>query len=205
MNACGFGGDSWKEEVLLHDGNTLTINRLQTYDGRHELDQSPPIKAHTITFTLPGSPNIVKWTSEYGEDIGRTNFNLLALHVLNGTPYIVAGPNLSLSYKKWGSPNPPYVFFKYDSKGWHRIAIEEFPAEFKNLNVTIDTRTYAKQLAGQGFTSAVVVKNLNSNLTQEEYKSIVRTSLDKWKPRPEHKGPKAPNPIAPPATKDDTK
>jgi hypothetical protein len=184
MSACGFGGDSWKEEVLLHDGSKIIVERSQSYGGRHELDQSPPIKEHTITFLLPGSDKRITWTSEYGEDIGRANFNLLALHIIKGTPYIVAEPNLILSYNKWGRPNPPYVLFKHDGKEWHRITIEEFPTEFKTLNVTIDTRTYAKQLAGQGFASAAVVKELNSGLTQEEYKTIHRTPLDHWKPRP---------------------
>ncbi len=202
MNACGFGGDSWKEEVLLHDGSKIIVERSQTYGGRHELGQPSPIKEHAITFTLPGSSKIITWASEYSEDIGRTNFNLLALHILNGTPYIAVEPNLTLSYKKWGEPNPPYVFFKYDGKGWHRISIEEFPAEFKNINVTINTLAYGKQLATQGLAPEATVKKLNSSLTQAEYKTIVRTPLDHWKPRPEHKGPKAPNPIAPPTTTD---
>ena len=70
MNAYGFGGDSWKEEVLLHDGSTLIVNRSQSYGGRHEIGQPPPIKEHTITFTLPGSNNRITWTSEYGEVLG---------------------------------------------------------------------------------------------------------------------------------------
>ena len=138
MNAYGFGGDSWKEEVLLHDGRKIIVERSQSYGGLHEIGQPLPIKEHTITFTLPGSNNIITWTSEYGEDIGRTNFYLLAVHALNGTPYIVASPNLCLSYNKWGRPNPPYVFFKYDGKAWPRILLEEFPAEFQTINVALD-------------------------------------------------------------------
>ena len=180
----GFGGDSWKEEVLLHDGSTLIVNRSQSYGGRHEIGQPPPIKEHTITFTLPGSHNIITWTSEYGEDIGRTNFNPLALHILNGTPYIVVEPNLILSYNKWGRPNPPYVLFKYDGKAWQRIAIEELPAEFKNINLVINTLAYGKQLDSQGLASAEIVKKLNSSLTQEEYKTILRTPIDYGPPRP---------------------
>jgi hypothetical protein len=180
----GFGGDNWKEEVLLHDGSKIIVNRSQSYGGRHEIGQSPPIKEHTITFTLPGSHNVITWTSEYGEDLGRTNFNLLALHILNGTPYIVAEPNLMLSYNKWGRPNPPYVFFKYDGKAWQRITLEELPAEFKNINLVINTLAYGEQLDSQGLASAEAIKKLNSSLTQEEYKTIHRIPLDHWKPRP---------------------
>lgn len=201
----GFGGDSWKEEVLLHDGSKIIVERSQSYGGRHEIGQPLPIKEHTITFTLPGSSKIITWTSEYGEDIGRTNFNPLALHILNGTPYIIVEPNLMLSYNKWGRPNPPYVFFKYKGKEWQRIAIEELPAEFQNINLVINTLSYGEKLDSQGFASAEIVAKLNSSLTQEEYKTIHRAPLDHWKPRPEYKGPKAPHPIIPPATTDGKK
>jgi hypothetical protein len=180
----GFGGDSWKEEVLLHDGSTLVVTRSQSYGGRHEIGQPPPIKEHTISFILPNTNKAITWTSEYGEDIGRTNFNLLALHILNGTPYIVVEPNLMLSYNKWGRPNPPYVFFKYDGKAWQRIPLEKFLAEFKNVNLVINTLAYGKQLDSQDLASVETVKKLNSSLTQEEYKTILRTPIDYGPPRP---------------------
>ena len=200
----GFGQDSWKEEVLLHDGSTLIVNRSQSSGGRHEIGQAPPIKEHTITFILPGSDKRITWTSEYDGDLGRTNFNLLALHILNGAPYIVVEPNLILSYNKWGQPNPPYVIFKYNyaDKKWQRIAIEELPAEFKNINLVINTLAHGKQLDSQDFASVETVKKLNGSLTQEEYKTIHRVPLDHWKPRLIYKGPKAPHPIAPPVTTD---
>ena len=103
----GFGGDSWKEEVLLHDGSKIIAKRSLSYGGRREIGQGAPIKEQTISFTLPNSDKTITWSSEYSEDVGRANFNLLALHVLKGTPYIVTEPNLCLSYNKWGRPNPP--------------------------------------------------------------------------------------------------
>ncbi|MDD2743834.1 MAG: hypothetical protein PHV02_16335 [Rhodocyclaceae bacterium] len=131
----GLGGNSWKEEVLLHDGSKIIVKRSQSYGGSHEIGQALPIKEHTISFTLPNSNKSISWVSEYGDDIGRTNFNLLAVHVLNGTPYVVASPNLCLSYNKWGRPNPPYVFFRYDGKDWQRIPLSEFPEEFQTVNL----------------------------------------------------------------------
>ncbi len=182
-----FGGDSWKEEVLLHDGSKIVVERSQSYGGRSEIGQPSPIKEHTISFALPNSSKTIKWTSEYSEDIGRTNFNLLAVHVLNGTPYVVAGPNLMLSYNKWGSPNPPYVFFKYDGKIWQRIPLEEFPAEFKTLNIAInmiwEIRKKEVKFDKEDMLSAESIKRLNSELKQEQYKTIVREPLDAWKPR----------------------
>lgn len=182
MNAfgfLGFGGDSWKEEVLLHDGSKIVVERNQTRGGRREIGQSPPIKEHTISFKIPGSNKTITWTSEYGEDIGRSNFNLLAVHILNGTPYLVVEPNLCLSYNKWGRPNPPYVFFKYDGKIWQRIPLEEFPAEFKTINVAISTLADADKLTSLGFVSAEKIKELNHDVRQPEYKTILREPLAK--------------------------
>lgn len=174
----GFGGDSWKEEVLLHDGQKIIVERSQSYGGRSEPGQSGPIKEHTISFTLPGSNKTITWTSEYGEDLGRTNFNLLAVHVLNGTPYIVASPNLCLSYNKWGRPNPPYVVFKYEGNGWQRIPLEQFPAEFKTINVVLSIQKFqADQLSGIGLTSAEKIKELNAHIEKPEHKTILREAI----------------------------
>jgi hypothetical protein len=178
-NACagslGLGGDSWKEEVLLHDGSKLLITRSQTYGGQHEIGQPPPIKEHTITFTLPGSNKTISWTSEYGKDLGRTNFFLLAVHVLKRTPYIVTEPNLCLSYNKWGRPNPPYVFFKYDGAAWQRIPLEEFPAEFSTVNVALDIMgREVKRLVDLRLVSSETIKDLNSHIDRSEVKTLLR-------------------------------
>jgi len=174
MSACS---KSWKEEVQLHDGSKIIVERSQSYGGRHEVGQSSPIKEHTITFSLPNSSKAISWTSEYGEDLGRANFNLLALHVLNGTPYLVTEPNLCLSYNKWGRPNPPYVFFKYDGKAWQRISLSEFPTEFKNFNLIINNgreEDIDKLASKLGYVAAEDVQKINSSLPQPEYKTILR-------------------------------
>lgn len=75
----GFGGTSWKEEDLLDDGSKIIVKRSQSYGGRHEIGQSSPVKEHTITFTLPNSGKALSFISEFGKDVGRANFNLLAL------------------------------------------------------------------------------------------------------------------------------
>lgn len=184
MSACagflGFGGDSWKEEVLQHDGSKIIVKRSLSYGGRHEIGQPSPIKEQTISFALPNADKTIQWTSEYSEDVGRANFNLLALHMLNGTPYIVAEPNLCLSYNKWGRPNPPYVFFKYDGKEWQRIQIAEFPAEFKTLNVAIYLGHQDVELmVREGLVRPETIKRRNATLENNypQYRSILREAL----------------------------
>ncbi|MFO0701087.1 MAG: hypothetical protein U0236_17835 [Nitrospira sp.] len=175
----GLIGHSWQEEVLLHDGRKLVITRSQTYGGRHEIGQPSPIKEHTVTFTLPNTDKAIRWTSEYGKDLGRTNFYLLAVHLLNRTPYIIAKPHSCQSYNKWGRPNPPYVVFKYDGTAWQRIRLEDLPAEFTTLNVAIslDTR-YVRDMVSRGVVSAEVIRERNSLLSLPQYKTLLR---DTWK------------------------
>lgn len=172
-------GDQWKEEVLLHDGSKIIVERSQSYGGRHEIGQSPPIKEQTITFAVPGGNKHFFFKSEYSDDIQRANFNLLAMHVLNGTPYLIAEPNLCLSYNKWGRPNPPYVIFKHDGKAWQRIPLQELPKEFKDINLVVSTETHAKRLVGSQLVSVESVRRFNSNLPQPEYKTILREPLAK--------------------------
>ncbi|UVT17017.1 MAG: hypothetical protein H8K04_05540 [Nitrospira sp.] len=174
----GFGGDSWQEEVLLHDGTKMVVTRSQTYGGRREVGQPPPIKEHTIAFTPPGLDKRITWTSEYGEDLGRTNFHLLAVHVLNGTPYLVTEPNLCLSYNKWGRPNPPYVFFKYDGTAWQRIPLEAFPTEFTTINVALSIiGREGTELVRQGFVLAEKIKELNRHTVNPDHKTILREPM----------------------------
>lgn len=183
MSACA-DGTSWKEEVLLHDGKKLIVERSQNYGGRHEIGQKPPIKEQELTFTLPNSNRSITWKSEYSEDIGRANLNPLALHVLNGTPYIVAEPNLCLAYNKWGRPNPPYVFFKYDGKAWQRILLSEFPAQFKSVNVVVNSLGAAEErtIVDGKLIAVDKIRELNSRLwrypnEQFQYKTILREAL----------------------------
>lgn len=178
-NAGIIGGNTWKEEVLLHDGRRIIVERSQTYGGRHEIGQHPPIKDQAITFVMPDTGKSVTWEDKYSEDIGHSNFSLLALHILNGTSFIVTTPNLCLAYNKWGRPNPPYVIFKYDDKVWQHVQMSELPGEFKTINLLIDTYGHSdvEQKINSGLVSAVSIKELNSSIKQAEYQSILREPL----------------------------
>ncbi len=177
VSACAAAENSWKEEVLLHDGSSIPVERSQTYGGRSEVGQAPPIRELRLSFELPGNSKTISWTSEYGEELGRTNLKLLALHVLGDVPYLVTVPNLCLSYNKWGRPNPPYVVFKHDGSNWNRIDLKELPPDFKTNNLMIDTLGEKTIIASQPFISAALVKSLNGRLEQPEYRSILRDPL----------------------------
>ena len=170
-------GDSWQEEVLLHDGRTIIVDRSQSYGGGHEIGQRPPVRDMTITFTLPSLGKRISWFSEYGEDLGRSNFTLAALHILNDTPYVVALPNLCLSYNKWGRPNPPYVIFKFQGNAWERIPLAALPTEFKSTNLVVESFGHSAELAHLGRVKSEMVKQLNGQLTQPEHWELLREPI----------------------------
>ena len=125
----------------------------------------------------------------------------LALEILNGTPYIATNPTCCLAYDKWGRPNPPYILFKYTDQQWKKIPLIEFPAEFKLPNVVLNTsreKDIRTKEQKSGFVSADSVKEINSSLTQKEYKNILRKPLEEADLCPQYSsGPKAPVPITP--------
>ena len=194
------GGSSWKEEALLHDGRTLIVERSIIRRGRHEIGQSPPIGEQTIRFKLPGSKKTVRWTSAYDDELGRSGLNLLAVHVLNDTPYVIAEPNLCLAYNKWGRPNPPYVVFRYDGTAWQRIPIAQLPLEFKTFNVVMALpEHYTKTKARDGRVSAEKVRELNRVIERNNphLRTILREPLPNGRCLPLPSSPKAPIPITP--------
>ena len=180
LTACAEKIFTWKEQVLLHDGSKIIVQRTQSYGGNHEIGQAIPVAVHTIKFTLPNSDEKLSWTSEYGSELGRTNFNLLALHILYGVPYLVVEPNLCLSYNKWGRPNPPYVIFTRKDKAWQRIPLAEVPAELKSINLIVNNgreKEIAEVESRLGYVPIESVQKINSRLEEPEYRTILREAV----------------------------
>lgn len=187
VNACGFfgimGQASWKEEVLLHDGSKIIVKRWQQLMTLYSLEPTSLIKEQSLSFKHPKTKKNILWRNGPTEDVQTATLNLVALHINNGIPYIITDTYGCLAFNKWGRPNPPYVIFKYEDNAWKRIQLSELPLEFTNVNLVIDTTGYDEEIAiGQGTVSAEKVKKLNSSLTQEIYKTIVRTPFKKEGP-----------------------
>ncbi|KAF0203354.1 MAG: hypothetical protein FD173_1825 [Gallionellaceae bacterium] len=166
ISACS---TSWKEEVQLHDGNKIIVKRSQSRGGGHEIGQEVPVNEHKIFFTLPGTHRAITWETTFGQDINDSNLIPLALDVINGTPYIATTNAGCIAYNKWGRPNPPYVFFKYDSEAWQRISLEEFPTEIKEANLVIGLQLHERRLSSHsGALSAEEVKSINAESRSSE-------------------------------------
>lgn len=184
LGACA--ATTWKEEVLLHDGSKLIMERTTNRHGRHEIGQRPPIGDQSISFSIPGNNRQVVWKDEFSEDVSGANFNLMALDVVQGVAYLVVTPAGCLSYNKWGRPNPPYVIFKYEGNAWERISLQELPAEITAPNILHSSPDeVAEKTKKGGIVSAEVIKSENKGFRQPEFRSILREGLtDYWKSCP---------------------
>lgn len=168
---------SWKEEVLLHDGNKIVVERSVERGGRHEIGQQPPIKEQSLTFTSPATNQRITWKSGFSKDVGLADFQPLLLDIDKGVAYIVTSPVGCLSYNKWGRPNPPYVIFKYQGTTWERVTLQELPAGIDKPNLIFSSPDNEVEKLGKRFISAAMVQRANSGLTQRQDKSIVREPL----------------------------
>ena len=180
----GLSRTSWKEEVLLHAGSKIIVSRTVERGGRHEIGQQPPIKEQSLSFTLPDTNESVTWEDKFTDDVGGANFLPMQLEIRKDRAYLVVHPMGSASYNKWGSPNPPYVVFKFQNKQWNQIPLQELPTEFTTPNLIFSSPDEEARKAGQRIVSAEAIKSIYARYKQSEYKTILRTPLDHWKPRP---------------------
>jgi len=175
----GFGGNSWKEEVLLHDGQKIIVERTVQRGGRREVGQQPPIREQSLVFNMPGTKQRVIWEDPFTEDIGGANFLPMLLEIHNAVANLVVYPMGCLSYNKWGRPNPPYVVFRHEGKQWNRIALQELPLELKTPNLIFSSPDDEAKNAGQSVVSAETIKRLYASYRQTEFRSILREALSK--------------------------
>lgn len=173
----GFGGTSWKEEVLLHDGSKIVVTRTVERGGRHEIGQEPPIKQQSLSFILPGTNEELTWVDKFTEDIGGANFLPMQLEIHKDISYLVAYPMGCASYNKWGRPNPPYVIFRHQGKAWQRITLQELPEELTVPNLIFSSPDREANKAGQRIVSAETIRALYQGYRQPEHKTIVREAV----------------------------
>ena len=181
MNAAaapfGFGGDGWKEEVLLHDGAKIIVDRMVERGGRREVGQQPPIKEQRLSFDMPGSKQRVVWEDPFSQDIGTANFLPMLLDIHDAVAYLVVYPMGCLSYNKWGRPNPPYVVFRHDQKQWKRIALKDLPVDIKTPNLIFSSPDDEAKNEGQAIVSAEKIRSFYAGYRQPEFRSILREAI----------------------------
>jgi len=174
----GFGGTSWQEEVLLHDGAKIVVDRSVTLGGPHEIGQRGSYTKETLVFTHPATGKRVTWEDRATPDLGTSSFLLMALDIYQDAVYLVANPMGCLAYNKWKRPNPPYVIFKYAGKTWERVPLQELPPETKTLNLIFSSPDTEVERLSNRFVDAETIKRITSEYSQPEYKTILREEIE---------------------------
>lgn len=203
MSACS---KDWKEEVLLHDGNKIIVERVQNLGSRPTWEsRERAILDETITFSLPGTHQKIVWSMSFRDDVPEPNgVNVVLLGIVNSAPYIAGYPAGCIAYNKWKRPNPPHILFKFEGDQWKRITLAEFPPQLVQANVIVGGPP-AEGI--KSFYSVEQVNAENHDIDTPEYKTILREPVKGWVGCPElvrveggwvsPGGAKAPIPITP--------
>jgi hypothetical protein len=173
MSACGDSA-SWREEVLLHDGQKIVIDVSHRLGERTVVGPERLTIDETVTFIMPGTNKKITWRMDFRNSVPEPNsLILLVLDIVKGVPYVATSPAGCIAYNKWKRPNPPYVLFKYEAEVWTQISLAEFPAELSKTNVIVG-RPPAELLK-----SFYTVEQVNeSNYYKEkEHKTILREAV----------------------------
>lgn len=127
---------SWNEEVLLANGQPLSVHREATY-GPDEWGRSGRggLKEQSIRFSLNGKKvkweNDDKWPIHYMPDI---------LDVVGNMPVLVMPVHRWGPCNKYDFPQEGLVAFAYRNGAWSRIPLVELPT---NLKVNLLRSTHA--------------------------------------------------------------
>lgn len=172
----GFGGKSWKEEVLLHDGSKIIVERVQKLGSRPTLEsRERQILDETLTFSIPETNQKITWTMSFRDDVPEPNgINIVALDIVNNVPYIGGYPAGCIAYNKWKRPNPPQILFKHEDGLWKRVTLAEFPLQISRTNVIVGGPP------AEGIKSFYTVDQVNKenhDIDTPEYKTILREAV----------------------------
>ena len=142
LSACfGRATYHWKEEVLLHDGRVIVIERsVRTGEVPVEIGQPPGESDYTLKFRSADGKTV---TWESGK-----SFWPMVLDFDGPTPYVVAGGSTGPDYEKHGCPRPPYFIFRYDGTSWQRIDYQQLPKAIRRSNLTNSATTGGKPRDG---------------------------------------------------------
>jgi hypothetical protein len=153
----------WKEEVLLHDGRLIVIERsVRTGEVPVEIGQPPGESDYTLTFSTEDGKS-VRW--EAGK-----SFWPMVLDFKDGRPYVVAGGSTGPDYERQGCPRPPYFFFRYAGGQWQRIDYEQFPKEIRRANLLVGPTGDADRMAAvkRGLVTREDVRKSHARLNRED-------------------------------------
>lgn len=126
LTACGPDVARWQEEVLLHDGRMITIERM----AKAEPSGFPNAnRGRDLEFQITYEPMGVHWVNTKGDQ-------QLAFEVFDGVPYLVITVPSERSFCR-GKPDTafPVRVFKMQGTDWVEVSHELFLFGVANKNL----------------------------------------------------------------------
>jgi hypothetical protein len=185
----------WKEEVRLHDGRLIVVERSRTMSGPREPFRSATVGKWTLAFENPDKPGKKISLDVHG------GADPMLLGFVQGIPYVAIQPGRGDARYFYNCPHPPYIFFRYDGE-WKRIELMEFPKELSLRNLPNHTDVYETMSSKGGVISSVDIKKLLEIVKRDDSVRIIRpygdeTKYDCNRPGALHAGGSTPPTVAP--------
>jgi hypothetical protein len=154
--ATTFPPGRWVEEARLHDGRTIGVER-EVFETGRELcflclaeRRYSSFNRHSLRFLSPDTQSSIEWAGEDG-------FIPVLLDFVGGVPFLVVqGRPTQESAKRYGCPELPFIYLKYESGYWRPIPVDDAPSILRNANLVSDVR----EISGGNLTHQQVLKNI---------------------------------------------
>lgn len=129
LAGCGKGIDvaEWTEEVLLHDGRSITVWRKAT---RNSFGFPEPRGAY-VSFELKYEPMGVHW-------VGPPTRDLLSFDLIDGTTWMATVVRDRETCAKKKPTDFRAAFYKWTNGQWLEVSVDEYPLGVARTNLWIN-------------------------------------------------------------------
>jgi len=164
ITGCG-GAYSWREEALQPDGKIVTVSRSvklgSRLSGEPVSSHGPrPITGWSLSVPLPQGGRA------YWE--GDRELTPMTAIVSGSSVYLVFSFFNCISYRRFESPVPHYVFLKYEGEQWRRIPFQELPFMKVAANLLLaPTNPPAKDAVDTGLVTVDKIKLGNRGIRED--------------------------------------
>ena len=134
--------ESWTEDVVLHDGRQIKVEREVDWTFRiasgdagsgFQLFKNWPDR-FWLKFKHPDTHETIKWQ-------GEQHYNPVLLDIVDGIPYLVVyGSGSKETEAVYGCPELPYTYLKYESGffgKWSPVPVEKAPNVLQDANLSV--------------------------------------------------------------------
>lgn len=141
LSACLDGRKTveWKQEVPLHDGRVIVLERISKQTGTLFPENVSLEYEQTLTFVHPDTQERIRWTLPKGLQPAAMTFE-------GGTPYYLLKVYTVRDYNAWECPNPPWLLYRYGQGAWQRVPFELLPEKVVTRNLVAMQKEVKKYL-----------------------------------------------------------